>query len=146
MPAPVSATCPTVAVHHEELTIPGYGSLVVGWGDYTLRQIRAETVNIKVKNGSFLDNMSPAVWEVQLTLYKVENAAFQAMRATAETAMNTYISTGTGNITLALAGITLNNMRITQFSNVGQLYYDDDGNDFLESLTLVLQRPIMSWF
>ena len=142
MPAPTS---PCGIVHQEEITLPEFGTFILGWGDYTLRQISANRAAIKVKNGSFIDVLNPSIWELTLNIDSPDESVVTALRTTAESSINSYISTGAGDITLTLAGVTLTGLLIKKLE-LGQLWYDNDGDAFLENITIVMERPLMNWF
>ena len=139
--APILHQCGII--NHELITISGLGSFHVGWGDYSIKQNSAN-VSVKVKNGSFIDQINPIVWAIDLTLYDVTTGSLSGFITNQNSAIRDYINGGQGTISLNLAGISFNNCLVKGL-NVEQAYYDNDGNHKISKLTISLESTVMRW-
>lgn len=139
--APITNECGII--NHELVTISGFGSFRVGWGDYSIKQNSAN-VGIKVKNGSFIDQINPIVWAIDISLYDVPTSTLSSFRTLQKSAIKSYINGGSGTITVTLGGIVLSECLVKGL-DIEQSYYDNDGNYNVSKVTISLERPVMEW-
>lgn len=139
--APILHQCGII--NHEEITLSSFGTFRVGWGDYTIKQNSAN-VGIKVKNGSFIDQINPIVWNITINLYDVSTSLLNSFRTAQKSAISDYINNGSGSISLTLAGITLNGC-LVKAVDAEQAYYTDNGDYRVSKLSVTLERPVMEW-
>jgi hypothetical protein len=139
--APITNECGII--NNELVTLSGFGSFHVGWGDYTIKQNSAN-VGIKVKNGSFIDQINPIVWAIDISLYDVSTDALSGFRFLQKEAIKSYINGGGGVITVTLAGITLSGCLVKAL-NIEQAYYDNAGDYKISKVSISLERPVMEW-
>lgn len=139
--APITNECGII--NHELVTISSFGSFRVGWGDYTIKQNSAN-VGIKVKNGSFIDQINPIVWTIDISLYDVDTSILDSFRSSQKSAITSYLNGGSGTITITLAGITLSGCLVKAL-NIEQAYYDNAGDYKISKVSISLERPVMEW-
>jgi hypothetical protein len=139
--APITGTCGII--NHELITLSGFGSFRVGWGDYTVKQ-NSSNVGIKVKNGSFINQVNPIVWSVDITMHDVNASLVTAFRTTQGSTIRSYINSGSGGLTVTLAGIQIADC-IVKSLNVEQGYYTDDGEYRISQMSVTLESPVLNW-
>lgn len=152
MPQYIDPTCGAALGHRITIPFTLYGidasdfEYTLGHQDYTVSSNQGDPT-VSIKTGRFVDTVSAVNKSFEITLYDISAADYTKIKAFATADFLNYLNTGSGGISLDLDDVDYSGCYIkTPINSSESFHVPSTGEEFFQTITLMVMRPSYTWF